>query len=410
MGTFSVRSLRADIQNVAMRKNRALPSLMSFMACYLCACTAVYLYFRYYLMNETEYGTPLPASVADNKIFRPFESFSSKKVAESRSNIFEKLYMHRILKRPGAIDELRWYKLGNDTTPRLLKQSQDSSKLQSDSSNENPPEKGDSLTSSIIKFSFTNSRNNVGRIGDFNTRENDNLSAGNSTGTKANTSNVALTREDSNFDLNMVEVISKPQVIFNSSIISRRFQDFRREWFRQRRARVDWERIIKPCGDNMAWGLVKNHWGKGNRSSGRASEVVYWDIRPAGEFSKILIQSKTVDNRTKRIGGDSWRVYARGPSSVAATVFDHQNGTYEAVFLLMEPGIYQLMIYLDYSLCDGFKDPPRDWFIKGNAQGKYQKEGLLGALDDYLKQPFKNGNPLIITVPEAQFNTSFTGR
>ena len=46
------------------------------------------------------------------------------------------------------------------------------------------------------------------------------------------------------------------------SEISKRLQDFQHEWLRQRRARVDWKNIIKPCVDNMAWGLVKDHWGK----------------------------------------------------------------------------------------------------------------------------------------------------
>ena len=96
--------------------------------------------------------------------------------------------------------------------------------------------------------------------------------------------------------------------------------------------------------------------------------------------------------------------------SVAATVFDHNNGTYEALFLIGEPGVYQVIIHLDYSLCDGFRDPPRDCFIKGNAQGKFQKDGLLGTLDDYLRQPFKNGEPLIITVPEALLNISSVGK
>ncbi|KAJ7369256.1 hypothetical protein OS493_040236 [Desmophyllum pertusum] len=76
----------------------------------------------------------------------------------------------------------------------------------------------------------------------------------------------------------------------------------------------------------------------------------------------------------------------------------------------MEPGVYQLSIYLDYSLCDGFKDPPRDWFIKGNAQGKYQKEGLLGTLDEYLRQPLlKNGSHLKINVTQAEMNTTLAG-
>ena len=197
-----------------------------------------------------------------------------------------------------------------------------------------------------------------------------------------------------------------------SPLISRRLQDFRHEWLRQRRARVDWKSIIKPCADNMAWGLVKEHWGKTNRSNATTSFILLKDIRPAGEFSKVFIQSKTSDNRTKLIGGDTWRVYVRGPTSIAATVFDHSNGTYEALFLIMEPGVYQLMIYLDYSLCDGFKDPPRDWFIIGDAQGENQREGVLGPLDEYLvNQPFKNGQPaLTINVVKAQLKGSSSGK
>ena len=187
-------------------------------------------------------------------------------------------------------------------------------------------------------------------------------------------------------------------------------QDFRHEWLRQRRSRVDWMNTIRPCADQMAWDLVKEDWGKINRSNAITSDVIFQDIRPAGEFSKIFIQSKTSDNRTKMIGGDTWRVYARGPSSIAATVFDHNNGTYEALLLIKDPGVYQLMIYLDYSLCDGFKDPPSDWFILGNAHGQNQKDGILGPLEEYLvKQPFMNGRPLKITIPNARLNISLLG-
>ena len=197
-----------------------------------------------------------------------------------------------------------------------------------------------------------------------------------------------------------------------SPLISRRLQDFRHDWLRQRRARVDWKNIIKPCVDNMAWGLVKEHWGKTNRSNATTSDIIFQDIRPAGEFSKIFIQSKTSDNRTKLIGGDTWRVYVHGPTSIAATVFDHNNGTYEALFLITEPGVYKLMIFLDYSLCDGFKDPPRDWFIIGDAQGAHQREGVLGPLDEYLvNQPFNNGQPaLTINVVMAQLKGSSSGK
>ncbi|KAK2561054.1 hypothetical protein P5673_016187 [Acropora cervicornis] len=186
-----------------------------------------------------------------------------------------------------------------------------------------------------------------------------------------------------------------------------RLDDFRRDWFRQHRARVDWKSILKPCIDNTQWGVERKYWGKENRSSARTSQVVYTDIRPAGEFSKIFIQSRTADNRTKLIGGDSWRVHLHGPSSLGATVFDHENGTYEILFLIMEPGNYQVIIFLDFSLCDGLKEPPADWFIKGNAHGKEQKEGILGHLDQYLLEPFNEGKPFDISIPEPTLTTRF---
>ena len=188
-----------------------------------------------------------------------------------------------------------------------------------------------------------------------------------------------------------------------------KYDDFRREWVRQHRARMDWQAIVNPCYDNMAWGKVKAGWEKPNRTNASTSEIIFQDIRPTREYSKIFIQSKTSDNITKVIGGDFWRVYVRGPANIAATLFDHNNGTYEALFLIMEPGIYQLLVYLDYSLCDGFKDPPRDWFIQGNAQGKFQREGLLGPLDDYLLRPLQNGRPLEINVTKAETNFSSDG-
>ena len=191
-----------------------------------------------------------------------------------------------------------------------------------------------------------------------------------------------------------------------------RFYDFRRDWFRQHRARVDWKSMLKPCIDNTQWGVEKKYWGKENRSSARTSQVVYTDIRPAGEFSKIFIQSKTADNRKKLIGGDSWRVHLRGPSSLGATVFDHENGTYEILFLIMEPGNYQVIIFLDFSLCDGLKEPPADWFIKGNADGKEQEEGTLDPIpiDQYLLEPFNEGKPFNITVPNATLAPRFIGK
>ena len=84
-----------------------------------------------------------------------------------------------------------------------------------------------------------------------------------------------------------------------------------------------------------------------------------------GEYSRFSIQSQTKDGRPKTQGGDSWRVLIRGPSSISPTVVDHDNGTYEVLFLAMEAGVYAVNVTLDFTLCDGFKDPPVDWFIIG---------------------------------------------
>ena len=41
------------------------------------------------------------------------------------------------------------------------------------------------------------------------------------------------------------------------------------------------------------------------------------------------------------------------------------NSKNEVVFLVMEPGNYSAQITLDFTLCDGLRDPPEDWIIKG---------------------------------------------
>ena len=395
MGTFSVRNLRTDKQNVAMRKRRTCPSFSRFVGCYLCACAILYLYYRHSLLNDADRGTPTPAGASHDEMLRPIETFSSGKDELLPKALLEMLYKNKVFRKPNEAYSFRRHQWKFDAGPHLedhLKVNDLSFEKKNDFSETEP-----FVASSNPEFSFNISNSFVDfdkQQNDHSSNQKDNFSMGNST-------------------LNVrpaVDSSSKLQVVPNQFITSTQFRDFRRDWLRQRRARVDWQSMLKPCHDSMEWGLVKKYWGKENRSSARTSEVVYKDIRPAGEFSKIFIQSKTADNRTKLIGGDTWRVYAHGVSSVAAAIFDHGNGTYEAVFLLTEPGNYHVMIYLDYSLCDGFKDPPRDWFIKGNVQGKYQEEGLLGTLDEYLLEPYRNGMPVIISVPDARFNTTFIGK
>ena len=96
------------------------------------------------------------------------------------------------------------------------------------------------------------------------------------------------------------------------------------------------------------------------------NSLIFTKIAPAGQFSHILIESRDKLNKPKKYGGDSWRVMIRSEeANLAADVTDLNNGTYEAFALIMDPGIYTLDIRLDYTLCDGLRNPPVEWFHKG---------------------------------------------
>lgn len=150
-----------------------------------------------------------------------------------------------------------------------------------------------------------------------------------------------------------------------NALLLKQQMSFRQDWCRLAKARVDWRSILAPCIGNTRLGMTKEGWERENATDPVNSYISLWDIRPAGQFSKFSIQTQTSDGRLKTIGGDAWRVHLTGPSSIAPTVFDLSNGTYEVVFLAIEPGMYRAEIMLDYTLCDGLRDPPDDWFKIG---------------------------------------------
>ena len=90
------------------------------------------------------------------------------------------------------------------------------------------------------------------------------------------------------------------------NIIEREFQ---KQWFRMLQARIDWERMLIPCGYvNSAKNKTLIGFGKINETSKGTSFVEYMDIRPAGQFSRLFIRTRTKDGRYKEIGGDFWMV------------------------------------------------------------------------------------------------------
>lgn len=147
----------------------------------------------------------------------------------------------------------------------------------------------------------------------------------------------------------------------NRSIV----QDFGKDWCRMRNARIDWKRIREPCEGNTDFETNLPGWDIKNRTNGRYSFVESMDIRPAGEFSRIIIQTRTAFGLPKSVGGDYWRVFISGQTGFAPTVFDRKNGEYEILFLILQPGNYCVSAVLDHSICEGMKDPPDYWFISG---------------------------------------------
>ena len=162
-------------------------------------------------------------------------------------------------------------------------------------------------------------------------------------------------------------------VYSTKQMANRQQSKFQYHWLRMHQARTDWQTLLKPCSDQVAWGTIKKGWGKENRSSAKHSYITFMDIQPAGQFSRIFIQTRNAGGQDKTIGGDFWRVYFTGPANVSAMIFDHQNGTYEAIALLMEPGNYMVRVILDYTLCDGLRDPPKNWFKLGEYFDMYSK-------------------------------------
>lgn len=139
---------------------------------------------------------------------------------------------------------------------------------------------------------------------------------------------------------------------------------FMKYWDLQRRMRFDYNRLIEPCKNNMKWQPLYAERTPYTMTSIKYSNVSL-HINPFGQYSRLTIETFSLMNTRKNIGGDSWRVFVKGESSVPVTMLDNIDGTYEASFLLLEPGEYRIELYLEYTLCDGMKDPPNGFFAKG---------------------------------------------
>ena len=92
------------------------------------------------------------------------------------------------------------------------------------------------------------------------------------------------------------------------------------------------------------------------------------NIRPIGFPSFIRIITRDKDGNNKHEGGDGWKVIVTGAARVNVAMRDEMNGSYVGYFMLPTVGSYTISSSLYYSMCDGFVDPPLDWFRKGTFE------------------------------------------
>lgn len=166
------------------------------------------------------------------------------------------------------------------------------------------------------------------------------------------------------YKINTSETISTLFESKTTNINRRGNSRFEEDWCRMKRYQRDWERILKPCKNNLTW-VERIPSENAMATDPDQSYITLWDINDAGQFSHVAIQTVTSEGKLKHFGGDAWRVHMTGPSAIAPVVIDHTNGTYEITFLAMEPGKYWVEMMLDYTTCDGLRDPPTDWFKRG---------------------------------------------
>lgn len=140
---------------------------------------------------------------------------------------------------------------------------------------------------------------------------------------------------------------------------------------RERNYRMDWRRIRKPCEGKMNF---SSYIYSKKRTNANISLIVGKQIRRAGEYSSFVIKTFDLKGRPKTIGGDTWRVFIKGKSYLESNVYDRLDGSYEAAFLLLDPGEYNVTAYLQGSMCSSFVNPPFDWFEKGDYNGHFQNE------------------------------------
>lgn len=134
-----------------------------------------------------------------------------------------------------------------------------------------------------------------------------------------------------------------------------------------------------PClaginGDDLSWNKRQTDR---QLSSNIRSSIVRLIVRSYGFPSSVVIKTKDQHNVWKSVGGDYWeiRLYGDKDTVLYVDMRDQGDGTYIGYFVIpknLDDGDGQVQFRLNYTLeysqCNGLRDMPKDWFIKGKNE------------------------------------------
>ena len=129
--------------------------------------------------------------------------------------------------------------------------------------------------------------------------------------------------------------------------------------------------MIEPCLGNMNY---RKNVNRQNVTSIEKSNIIL-NKNDDETVLSIKIYSKNRHKEFKRAGGDSWKVMISNDNiSFTVDMLDKNDGTYETFIAVPIDGSYKIVITLLQSICEGFMDPPTDYFKKGKifvSSGQY---------------------------------------
>lgn len=156
-----------------------------------------------------------------------------------------------------------------------------------------------------------------------------------------------------------------------STILTSNFMEFHQEQtYKLLTRRIclwqEWKGVLSPCKSNLNW-TQRSKRDSPDETSARLSTIELF-LRPVGYPSVVLIRTKNEGGVVKTHGGDFWDVKITGSPEIMIDVSmtDNDDGTYTGYFLLEMSGTYNVTCTLESSLCNGLRDPPDFWFIKGS--------------------------------------------